>query len=337
MNVTLIIAGTLIVVATMFDAFWTTVGFAGGGPLTRRLARAMWASVLRIHQARSGGCHALLKATGTVILLTTVLVWIVAVFLGYLLIFTADGGAVVHGATGEEADLAERIYFTGYTLFTLGLGDFVPGGDAWRIATVIATLNGLFLVTLAITYLIPVVSAAAEKHQLGAAVSNLGTSPSEIVARAWDGESFGGISTHLVQLAQMIDIHAQRHLAYPVLHYFHSVERRTAVAPSLATLHDSLLILSAGVEKEHRLPAIAIEPVQRALDGLVAILRSDYVEEAASPPPPPDLTRLREGRIPVVGDAEFKDAIKVHEQRRTLLKAYVENGGWTWEDVRDSR
>ncbi len=213
--------------------------------------------------------------------------WIFSVLLGYLLLFSADPMAVIDSSTGAPADLVARFYFTGSTLFTLGIGDFAPGADVWRMVTVIATLNGMFLVTLAITYLLPVVSAAAHKHQLGAAVSNLGDSALDVVARAWDGKGFDGLSGYLVQLTPMIDLHAQRHLAYPVLHYFHGAGRRTAVAPGLAALHDALLILSSAVAPGHRPAAITIEPAQRALDGLLSMLRSDYIAEVADTPPAP--------------------------------------------------
>ncbi len=43
MDELLIIAGLVLIAGTMFDALWTTLGFAGGGPLTRRLALGIWA------------------------------------------------------------------------------------------------------------------------------------------------------------------------------------------------------------------------------------------------------------------------------------------------------
>lgn len=55
-------------------------------------------------------------------------------------------------ATGNPAGTVERLYFTGYTVFTLGNGDFRPGAGTWQLATVAATGTGLVLITLAITY-----------------------------------------------------------------------------------------------------------------------------------------------------------------------------------------
>lgn len=55
--------------------------------------------------------------------------------------------AVRDAANGEPAGLVDRLYFTGYTVFTLGNGDFKPGSGIWQIATGAAAGTGLFLVT----------------------------------------------------------------------------------------------------------------------------------------------------------------------------------------------
>lgn len=333
MNLLLLAGGVLIIAAAILDSFWTTLAFSGGGPITRRLARGIWVAALAVHRARGSSAHVLLKIVGTLILLGTVFCWIVMLLAGYMMIFSAAADAVVRSSNGATADFAQRFYFTGYTLFTLGLGDFVPGGDGWRVVTVIATMNGLFLVTLAITYLLPVVSATAQKRQLAAMISNLGTNPQELILRAWDGKGFSGLTTYLVQITQMIDLHAQRHLAYPVLHYFHSSERRTAVAPSLAVLQDALIILSIGITPDCRLRAIDLDPVGRALEGLLSVLRNRYITPADDPPVFAALEPLRARGIPLVSEADFREALEQYREVRRLFKGYVEFGGWKWDAV----
>lgn len=333
MTVLFITGGFFIIAAAIVDAFWTTLAFSGGGPITRRLARGMWVVALAVHRAGGSTAHVLLKIVGTLILLGTVFCWIVMLFTGYMMIFSATADAVVWSSNGATADFAQRFYFTGYTLFTLGLGDFVPGGDGWRVVTVIATMNGLFLVTLAITYLLPVISATAQKRQLSAVISNLGANPQAVILRAWDGKGFSGLTTYLVQITQMIDLHAQRHLAYPVFHYFHSSERRTAVAPSLAVLQDALIILSIGIAPECRLRAIDLEPVCRALEGLLSVLRNSYITPADDPPVFANLEPLRARGIPLVSEADFREALEQYQEVRRLFTSYVEFGGWQWDAV----
>lgn len=175
-------------------------------------------------------------------------------------------------------------------------------------------------------------SAAAHKHQLGRRFRSRRQCP-DIVTRAWDGKGFDGLSGYLVQLTPMINMYAQRHLAYPVLHYFHGVDRRTAVAPGFAALHDALLILSSAVAPGQRPAAISIEPAQRALDGLLVMLRSDYIGAGADAPPAPQLGVLRAAGIPMVSDAQFEAAVRDADVRRALLRAYVKDSGWAWKAV----
>jgi hypothetical protein len=54
--------------------------------------------------------------------------------------------------------VVNKIFYTGYTLSTLGLGDMEPEGNFWDILAILS-FTGLILISIAITYLIPVVSA----------------------------------------------------------------------------------------------------------------------------------------------------------------------------------
>ncbi len=332
MNWLLASGGVALIALAMLDALWTTLK-PGGGPLTDRLSQGIWQAALLVHRTRSPRSHHLLLATGMTILLMIIAVWIVLLWAGWTLLFSAETEAVVSSQTRSPAGLASRIYFTGYTLFTLGMGNYVPQGDLWELLTAAASLNGLFLVTLAITYLVPVVSAATQKRQLAAIVSDLGETPVEIVYKAWDGEGFSSLSTYLAQLTPMIELHAQRHLAYPVLHYFHSPHRRTAISPSLAALDEALLLLAAGVQPRVRLPALAVEPAQKALAGLLATLQQQYIRASEETPRAPLLHELAEAGIPVVGEQAFREAVAEQADRRRLLRAFVRNDGWEWEEM----
>ena len=64
--------------------------------------------------------------------------------------------------------------FTGYTLSTLGNGDFKPGTSFWRIYTVIISLSGLSILTIAITYLVQVLTAEISKRRLSIYIATLG-------------------------------------------------------------------------------------------------------------------------------------------------------------------
>lgn len=323
--------GVLIILATMGDAILTTLTTVGAGPITSRVSRAIWS--LAMNQRGPKRRHRMLLVQGTIILLATIAVWILLLWSGWTLLFSADAAAVVDSQSGAPADVTSRIYFTGYTLFTLGLGNYVPRDGLWEILTAVASLNGLFVVTLSITYLIPVLSAANEKRQIASIVHNLGGSPGEILRRTWDGSGFSSLASHLTQLGPMIELHAQRHAAYPIVHYFHSVERRTAIAPNLAALDEALLLLSAGVEPGVRPSCGEIEPARDAIEGLLRTFKGRYISKSSEAPTPAGLEMLESIGIPIGDEADFLRAVEAHADRRRLLRAYVEGDGWSWEDV----
>lgn len=98
----------------------------------------------------------ILSSAGPLILAITVMLWLV--LLWTTLVFAASPTAVVSSETGELAGWWERVSFAGFTVFTLGIGDYVPTAPTWRVLTVIASTSGLVMATAAITYLIPVVT-----------------------------------------------------------------------------------------------------------------------------------------------------------------------------------
>lgn len=229
MTVLGVVIGLALVAVALIDLAWTTVAAgSGAGPLTARLAGATWHAALAVHRRRPS--HRFLAVAGVVIVVVILATWILGVLMGWALLFASSEGAVRSTATGQPVGTGDRLYFTGYTLFTLGNGELRPGEGAWQLATVAATGTGLILVTLGITYLVPVASAVAERRQLASYVSALGEDAADILGRAWDGSGFGSLTQHLVALAPLIDAARQRHLTYPVLHYYHSPDHTTAPA-----------------------------------------------------------------------------------------------------------
>ena len=169
----------------------------------------------------------------------------------------------------------------------LGTGDYVPAGAPWQVAS----LSGLFVVTLVITYVISVVSDVAEKRQLAGTIHALGSSAPEIVAQAGDGSGFDGLDQHLPPLGKQLELHHRRHLAYPVLHYCHSTERCAAPAPAVAAFDDALLLLSEAVAEPARPAPAVVDPPRRRVAAFLSRLGEAFVEPAAELPPATDALR----------------------------------------------
>jgi hypothetical protein len=327
MTVAAVVVGLLVVAIALVDLAWTTVAAgSGAGPLTGRLAGATWRAALAVHRRHPS--HHFLAAAGVGVVFLVLAAWITTVLIGWSVVFLASDGAVRATATGEAADTAERLYFTGYTVFTLGNGDFRPGGGTWQLATVGATGSGLVLVTLAITYLVPVAAAVAERRQLASYVSTLGDDAADILVRAWDGNGFGSLTQHLVALAPLVDSARQRHLTYPVLHYYHSVDHASAAAPSVVNLALMVEALAHGVAPDVRPDPSAVGPVDRAIDSFLDTLAAAYIPTPEDTIPPLDLEELRRRGIPTVGNEEYATATAQRSRRRRLLAGLLVDDGW---------
>ena len=332
------VLGVAITGLTLVDALSTTLTITGGGgPVTARVANYLWGLVLRRHRACHPGkqqmSHQRLTQLGYCVALTPIIVWLCLLWMGWALIFSATPTAIVEAETHAPADFWSRLYFTGYTLFTLGLGDYKPQGPLWQMATAIASFSGFFLITFSISYLIPVVSAAIQGRQLATYISSLGRHSEEIVLQAWNGKGFGLLEQHFINLTPMVAMHAQLYPAYPVLFYFHSAIRSRAAAPNIVALDEALTILEFGLKPEYRPDTVAIYTLRNALSELVDTLSRTFIQPSQQDPPLPDLNCLRAQGIPVVSDRAFAAAVENMAERRRLLLASVYNDGWCWDDV----
>ena len=145
------------------------------------------------------------------------------------------------------------------------------------------------------------------------------------------------LSQHLVSLTPMVQLSAQRHLTYPVLHYFHSASARTAAAVSYVVLDEALTLLRWGVAPEARPDNAALAPLGEAIGLFLQTIRSTFVAESGRPLEAPDLAALREADVPVVSDDEFAAALDRQTDRRCLLAALLHDDGWSQGEWRGRR
>ncbi len=320
------ILGGLLILAALGDAGTTTlVAGAGGGPLTRVVSRRLWQGLRAL--VRLPGGRGLLAHGGPLVLLATVLMWVALLWVGWALVFLMSDASVVDSQAGTPAGTAERFYFAGFTIFTLGIGDYVPSGAGWQIATAVASFTGLFLVTLSITYLLSVVTAVVSGRRFAASLHLYGGSGAEVILlHSTDGSLSGKLTTRLQSLAEEVVASAQQHLAYPVLHFFHAGDDRSSTPRALAALDDTLLLAAAGLTPDLRPDPSVLVPLGRALDFYVETVDAGTVR-ADGEPPAPDLAALRDAGLSVVDDEAFADAVEGRgRQRRAMLRLLISDG-----------
>lgn len=322
----LIACGLGVVLFTLTDVFVTTVSMRGAGPLSSRLMNHIW----RPAATSTRLSHRGLEIYGSLMLPLAVVIWGVLLYAGWALVFLAGPDAVVEASSGAPAGWWDRIYFTGYTISTLGNGELRPDGGVWQGLTVAASVTGLALITLAITYVTPVMSAVVTKRRVARMIVALGPTPTDVLDKGWDGQSFQRIASHMTNLAPALADLAQQHMAYPVLHYFHPAERATALAPAVAVLDDALTLLRFGVAPAHRLDPVTLHTTMAAIDVLLSALQAAHIDPADRAPDVPPLSVLERLDVPTVTDDEYRADVDGLTDRRALLLGFVENDGWSW-------
>lgn len=320
------IALTLVVV---YDVITTTVSVdSRSGPLTRAVNRGIWALV---HVVARKDDSPLVRAAGPLSVALAVFVWLLALWVGWSLIFSADVDAVVSATTGKPADWMGRWLFAGYTAYTLGFGNYLPTGP-WEIVSVVALINGFSLATLSITYLVPIVSAATDRRKIAGLISTVGTTSEELAENLRDADGFGALDQLLVQLTPEILLTGERHLAYPVLHHFHGRDRRSAFAPAIVALDDAVTLIDAGAVGP-RPNQVAVRMWRQAVDSLIELVNIQHPRGDIDVPPLPSLDALSRARVDHVAAAEFQARMGAQAERRRMLHRYVRSARWDWPDT----
>lgn len=322
-----LIIGILILFGTVIDLIWTTLWVDGGaGPLSRRLMTAAWKALKKSKLKNDR----LLSLAGPIILVLTLCTWVVLIWGGWTLIFAGDANSLIDTRNAGPISWYERIYFVAYSLFTMGNGDFSPNGSVWQILTSLTTGSGMLFLTLAASYVISVVGAVADKRSFASSVFGLGSEVIPIVKKMWDGENFDQLNLLMVTFASQLSSVTQQHKAYPLLHFYHSAEKKEATAVAVSLLDETLSIVYFGTMDEVRYNQGIIDEVRSTVGDYLETLHEAFIEPADRIPELPDLKSLREAGLPVISIEEFEENMTEVSERRKKLLGGVSADSWQW-------
>lgn len=325
----LLVLGLLLLGTAVVDMISTVLRVdRRGGIVTRALAGVLWRAFRGGGARRHAGPP---PVTGIAITLGLMATWALLALAGWYLLFLSDPDAIVHATTQRPAGAGARLYFTLYTMSTLGLGDYVPSGVPWQILTGLASAFGFGMATLLITYLTGVVGAVSAKRELARAIWALGGSPQQIVGRSWDGHRFATFDEHLLAVLPQLHKVVEQLQANPLIAYFRSSDLVTAEVPAVAMLHEAMMIVDSAGD-DLRLPALVTEPVHEAMDAFLDALPGASADpEELDSPPWPRVEDLQAQGIPVGPLEELSRSDDAH-LRRCRLGALMHHQGWAWED-----
>lgn len=325
----LAVPGVILLVIVMVDVAWTTLTTQGSGPITRLITSAVDLASAKAHAVF--GSRAVLVTAGPVAVVAVGSVWVLSLLAGWLLIFSAFPSGVIEAQSGQTASLAERVYFVGFTLSTLGMGDFKPGGDIPRLLTALAAFNGLVLVTLIITYAVPLVQGAITRRTLAFSISLLGSSPQEMVWRASQNNNAQGFENALGQVFSDLIQCSEQRLAYPLLDLFHCKQSRFSLGVQLSRLDEALSLLTEGLQPNYRWNSLTVENTRKVISHYLWRFVKSSNNELAELPPLPALGLLKSKNVPLADNQD--DVFENLKNRRVRLLRLVRREGWEWSAV----
>lgn len=339
MNYLILAAGVILVTIIVTDLAYTTFSSNGAGYFTNLITKATWNISLKI--AGNDGSKKFLEQVGIVTIGLIIVFWFLLIWLGSTLIFCAYDASIVHAETGKAADTAEKFYYSGYTLSTLGVGDYVANKDIWRILTVVLSLSGFMLITTAISYMLPVLSADVEKKNISSYINTMGSSPQNILINHWKGDRFQALEEHFLRLTGRIIKHNQQLLAYPVLYCFHSSEVHKSSSVNIGKIDEVLTILLVSIPEEYQPQERIISSLREAITYYLITQKNHFVnivEDNLQEAILPDLDDLKANGIPVIKDEGLiKEKYSKLLKRRGYLGYILRNGGYEFKDIYTSK
>lgn len=317
-NTILLLVGVTILVLVLFDFFYTTLSGSGLGLISKIVAVS--AEKLVKFLVKIMGRN-ILKLSGLTVNLSMLFIWIILTWVGLFLVYSSNPEAIVN-AQGDTADVWERLYFTGYIISTLGMGNFYPTTPFFEILTNCFAFLGFILFTSSMTYFISVASALVQKRTLIKTIHGLGTNPQAISEKL---NSFSSSYSYqqLLNLQEMVDQHAVNHHAYPVVHFYTRPEPKDCLSLNMARLDEALSIL-IGSENKSKFQK-ELQPLRSAIYTFLQNLDSNFSRSMPKVKNPVQASYFGYHQS-IKNDEEQKD-------RRRILERLLKSEGLKWSDV----
>ncbi len=129
----------------------------------------------------------------------------------------------------------------------------------------------------------------------------------------------------------MILEHSERHLAYPVLHYFHSTEPKYS-GPLTLTMLDEAISIQQTYKIDNSPHAINWKILRETMDSFTEVL--DSLNSFSKDTEPPFISQDEISFLPVNNSHEkIKNSVASLAERRMKLHGMIMRDGWNWEDV----
>ncbi|WP_161878426.1 ion channel [Alkalibacterium sp. MB6] len=313
--------GALLTLLVLIDILWTTLWIDGGaGPVSSTVAKLSWVTtrkLSRVHKKIFG-------IVGPITLMLTLMSWVFLLWIGVALFFSGNPYSISHQSSEGPAVWYEFLYFSGYTIFTLGLGDYSPQAGFWQVMTAFVSGVGMLHLTLSASYVISIISAIVQKRALSRTISGIGKTSSDFLQCVWNGEDFHQLDIMLNDMSSTITQLNQQNHAFPLLNYYYTDMPEKSSAVTIAVLDEALTLIDFGLKDKRLINTTIMAAAQSSIGTYLDTVTDEYGYESEELPPIPNITHLKELDVPIVSEDEFKEKLKsISKRRRQLLGVVI--------------
>lgn len=301
MHIVATIAGILIILGVLLDAFETVV-------LPRRVQRHFrisnwfyrrtwlpWRTITS-HIKSPSQRENFLGYFGPLSLLFLLALWAAGLIFGFSLLQYGAGEHVQ--LSNEPITYGRLIYHSGETFFTLGYGDIIPTSTIARALAVLEAGMGFGFLGTVIGYL-PTIYSAFSRREVGISLldARAGSPPTaaELLAR------FGGVSQQSVldQILREWERWSgevlESHISYPALSFFRSQHVNQSWLGALTAILDATSLVIAGMDGTRSSQAkITFAMARHAVVDLAQVVKARYDPNSPDRLPAAELARLRQ-------------------------------------------
>jgi hypothetical protein len=301
MHVFAIIAGALILLVVLLDAFETVV-------LPRRVQRHFritalfyrytWVPYTKlasyIHsQTRR---ETMLGYFGPLSMIGLLELWAGGLILGFALLqYGAGEHLSAPGVTRLSFGLL--LYHSGETFFTLGYGDITPASGFSRAFAVIEAGMGFAFLGVVIGYLPTIYSAFSRREiEISLLDARAGSPPSaaELLTRAVDSVDQGALDRLFQDWERWAAEILESHLSYPVLIFYRSQHSNQSWLAALTVILDATALVIAGIDQIGKQQALrTFKMARHAVVDLAQVVYAHYDPQAPDRLSPEDLAAIR--------------------------------------------
>jgi hypothetical protein len=254
MHIVSLIAGIMVILAVLLDAFETVV-------LPRRVQRSFrltgffyrhtwrpWARIARRIKSTARR-EAFLGYFGPLSLIPLLGFWALGLILGFTFV---QYGAGEHVASGNQPiTFGLLLYHSGETFFTLGYGDITPSSAFSRFLAVLEAGLGFGFLGMVIGYLPTIYSAFSSREiEISLLDARAGSPPTafELLARFGKTRDQRVLDGMLKDWERWSAQLLESHLSYPPLGFFRSQHYNQSWLGALTAVLDTSSLLIAGIE-----------------------------------------------------------------------------------------